>query len=370
MRILMINSVCGIRSTGRICTDLATEFEKNDHEVKIAYGRETVPEQFKKYAIRIGTNLDNKVSAIHTRLTDRHGFANKRATKKFLKWADEYDPDLLWLHNIHGYYINVEMLFAWIKTRPNMQVKWTLHDCWAFTGHCTYFTAVGCVKWQTHCQECSQTDQYPTSVLRDNSFDNFDRKMKAFTGVKNMTLITPSRWLAELVKNSYLSQYPVEVVHNTIDTSVFKPTPSNFREKYDLKNKAIILGVASVWEERKGLGDFLKLSQMIGENYRIVLVGVNEKQMNLLPPNVIGIKRTNSTRELAEIYTAADVFVNLTYEDNYPTVNLEARACGLPVITYNTGGSPESAGANAIVVDVGDLNGICSWINTLTQASV
>lgn len=354
MKILMINSVCGIRSTGRICTDLAKDFEKEGHNVKIAYGRERVPNAFQKYAVRIGTDLGNKISAVHTRITDRHGFANKRATKKFLEWAEEYDPDFLWLHNLHGYYINVEMLFAWIKKRPDMQVKWTLHDCWAFTGHCSYFAFEGCEKWRQECHDCPQKGRYPKALLFDGSRTNYQRKKNAFTGVKNMALITPSQWLAGLVRNSFLAEYPVEVVYNTIDTSVFKPTPSDFRKRYNLENKKIILGVASIWDERKGFDDFLKLSKMIDEKHQIVLVGLNDKQIKSLPRNVIGIKRTNSTQELAEIYTAADVFVNLTYEDNYPTVNLEAKSCGTPVITYHTGGSIESVSEDCVVPQ-GDL---------------
>ncbi len=354
MKILLINSVCGIRSTGRICTDLAEGYEKEGHEVKIAYGRESVPEKYQKYAIRIGTELGVRFSALHTRMTDKHGFSNVHATKKFLEWAEEYQPDLLWLHNLHGYYINIELLFAWIKKHPDMQVKWTLHDCWAFTGHCSYFTMAECDQWKTHCMHCVQSNRYPVSYT-DHCQGNFDRKKAAFCGVKNMILITPSKWLAGLVKESFLSEYPVEVHYNTIDTNVFKPTPSNFRERYGLQNKKIVLGVASVWDERKGLNDFYKLSEMLDERFIIVLVGLTSKQLKTLPRKIIGITRTNNVKELAEIYTAADVFVNPTYEDNYPTVNLEAQACGTPVITYDTGGSPESAKRYGEIVEVGNV---------------
>lgn len=328
MKCLIINSVCGIGSTGRICTDLAQQLEAEGNEVKIAYGRKgTVPEQFQKYAVRIGTDFDCKMHAIQTRLFDTHGFGSKHATKEFLKWAEEYKPDLLWLHNLHGYYINVEMLFDWIKKHPEMQVKWTLHDCWAFTGHCSY---------------CSQLRRYPACFAMSSVSKNFERKRKAFTGVKNMTLITPSKWLADLTRQSFLKEYPVEVHYNTIDTSIFKPTPSDFRERYGLQDKVIVLGVANVWEDRKGLFDFYKLAQMLDEKYAIVLVGLSEKQIKELPKNIKGIQRTNSPQELAAIYTAADVFVNPTYEDNYPTVNLEAQACGTRVITYDTGGCKET----------------------------
>lgn len=345
MKYLFVNSVCGIRSTGRICTDLAYQLENQGHEVKIAYGRvEDVPEKFQKYAVRIGNNVDLKFHALRTRILDEHGFGSKKATKEFLKWADTYDPEVLWLHNIHGYYINIELLFDWIKSRPQMKVKWTLHDCWAFTGHCSYFTMVGCEKWRHMCEKCSQKRKYPTSILIDNSRNNFMRKKQAFTGVKDLTLITPSKWLANLTRDSFLKEYPVEVHYNTIDTTVFKPTPSDFRDRYGLQNKKIVLGVASVWEERKGLSDFIKLADILDDRYVIVLVGLNHEQMKQCKKNIIGVERTNSAKELAQIYTAADVFVNPTYEDNYPTVNLEAQACGTPVITYDTGGARETLG--------------------------
>lgn len=358
MKVLMINSVCGIRSTGRICTDLAKELEAQGHEVKIAYGRETVPEQFQTYAVRIGTDLDVKVHGIRTRLLDDHGFGSKRATANFLKWADSYAPDFLWLHNIHGYYINIELLFQWIKTRPQMQVQWTLHDCWAFTGHCVHFMVENCEKWRTGCCGCPQRGRYPASLCVDRSRLNYLRKKELFTGVSSMKLITPSKWLADLAQQSFLREYPVEVRYNTIDTEIFKPTASDFRSRYGIGDKKMILGVASAWGERKGLKDFIRLTDMLDPSYVIVLVGLSDAQMKLLPPGVIGIRRTNSPRELAEIYTAADVFFNPTYEDNYPTVNLEAQACGTPVVTYASGGSAETLHTKeSVAIKTGDLAG-------------
>ncbi len=334
MKTLLINCVCGIRSTGRICTDIAEEMEKQGNEVKIAYGRETVPEKYQKYAVRIGTEWSVRKNALSCRLFDNDGFVAKRATKKFLEWADKYDPDLLWLHNIHGYYINIEMLFAWIKSRPNMQVKWTLHSCWAFTGHCSYFTIVKCEQWKTHCSYCAQKRGYPASYFKDNCASNFDRKKAAFTGVQNMTIYTVSNWLANLTKQSFLGEYPIEVKYNKVDTTVFKPTPGNFRERYDLTDKKIVLGVASSWSKRKGLSDFIKLSEMLDENYQIVLVGLTDKQIKKLPKQILGIKRTNSTTELAKIYTAADVFVNPSKEETFGMTTVEALSCGTPAIVY------------------------------------
>lgn len=367
MKVLFINSVCGIGSTGRICVELAKELEASGHEVKIAFGRDpTVPQEAEKYAVRIGSGLDVKIHALQTRLFDAHGLGSKRATKRFLRWADDYNPDLLWLHNIHGYYINYELLFEWIKSRPSMEVRWTLHDCWTFTGHCSYFTMVECEQWKSRCSYCVQKKRYPSSLFLDNCRRNFDRKKAAFTGVRNLTLITPSQWLAKLVKESFLKEYPVEVRYNSIDTNVFKPTPSDFRERYGLQDKKIVLGVASVWDERKGLDDFIRLAGMLDDRYVIALVGLSEKQIRRLPKRMLGIRRTNSPTELAAIYTAADVFVNLTYEDNYPTVNLEAQACGTFVVTYNTGGCSETLLPNqGIVFPCGNVHDVRKVIEAI-----
>lgn len=357
MKLLLINSVCGIRSTGRIVIDIAAEYEKNGYDVKIAYGRESVPEQYKKYAVRIGTDTNVKLNALSCRIFDNDGFAAKAQTRKFLKWADEYNPDVLWLHNIHGYYLNTPMLFDWIKSRPNMQVKWTLHDCWSFTGHCSHFSYEKCYKWEECCDDCPLVKEYPSSYVFDNSKKNFLKKKQSFVDVADLTVITPSAWLAGLVKKSFLKNYPVEVIYNKIDESVFKPVISDFRFRFHLENKKIILGVASAWGEKKGLYDFFKLAELFDDTYQVILVGLTDKQIKSLPSKIIGIQRTNSKQELAEIYSVADVFVNLTYDDNYPTVNLEAQACGTPCITYRTGGSPESVNPEN-VIEVGDVEGM------------
>ena len=347
MRVLIVNTVCGTGSVGRICVKQAREFRRQGHTAKIAYARGRGGDN------RIDTSGEVRAHGLLTRSADLHGFGSRRATEKFLAWAEAYDPDLLLLHNIHGYYLHIGLLFRWIKSRPQMRVRWTLHDCWAFTGHCCYFDYVNCSRWKTGCHHCPQKREYPASYGLDRSRENYRDKRALFTGVRDMTLITPSHWLAGLVKESFLKDYPVEVIHNTVDTSVFRPTPGNFREKYGLEDKKLVLGVAANWEKRKGLQDLLALAERLGEPYQVVLVGLKGK----VPPLVLAIPRTDSPRELAEIYTTADVFVNPTYEDNYPTVNLEAAACGAPVITYRTGGSVESVPEDRIV-EKGDLRGL------------
>lgn len=352
MKYLFINSVAGVGSTGRIAAQQCRDLQAQGHTCLLAYGREKSNCDDVK-TLAIGTPLDYRLHGVQTRVFDRHGFGSKRATRAFLQQVKAYDPDVIWLHNIHGYYINIELLFQYLKT-CGKQIYWTLHDCWAFTGHCCYFDYVGCDQWKTGCKKCPQKGSYPASKLFSRSAKNYQEKRRIFQGVSNLTIVVPSKWLAGLVKQSYLQEYPVQVVYNTIDTTVFKPTEGNFREKYNLLDKKIVLGVASVWEPRKGLQDFFKLAQMLDDSYRIVLVGLNDVQMQNLPKNIIGIKRTNSSQELAEIYTAADVFVNPTYEDNYPTVNLEAQACGTPVITYDTGGARETVNGVG-VVEKGDI---------------
>lgn len=361
MKILLINLVCGIKSTGRICTDIARELEKNGNEVKIAYGRETVPAQDEKYAVRIGSELDVKVSAAKSRILDNAGFDNKKATEKFIEWVKEYDPDVIHLHNLHGYYINCEILFNYLKT-CGKKIIWTLHDCWPFTGHCAHFTYSKCDKWKTGCSRCPEKGGYPKSMFLDRSDFNYKTKRRLFTGVPGMTLVTPSAWLAELVKQSFLKDYDVEVIHNGIDTGAFYPTESNKKETYGLGGKKIILGVAAVWNSKKGFDDFIKLAGILDDEYRIVLIGVSEEQKRGLPDNIIGISRTDSVKELAEWYTAADVLFNPTYEDNYPTVNLEAQMCGTPVVTYRTGGSVESV-PESNVVEVGRYEDVLKVLN-------
>lgn len=334
MKVLMINVVCGIRSTGRICTDLATALEQQGHEVKIAYGRENVPETFERYAVHIGKKLDLIIHGLRGRILDQCGWGSKNATRKFIRWAEEYNPDMLWLHNLHGYYINIPILFEWIKSRPFMKVQWTLHDCWAFTGHCAYFSMANCYKWKEECGKCDEKKSYPKSLLLDNSRKNYLFKKKAFLGVKNMLLIVPSQWLARYVKESFLADYPIEIQYNSIDKNIFRPTPSCFRENYKLKNKIIILGVATVWDKRKGLDDFIELSKMLNHNYQIVLVGLNKKQIRKLPKNILGIEKTNNAYELAGIYSTADVFVNPSKEETFGMTTVEAEECGTPAIVY------------------------------------
>ena len=306
-------------------------------------GRDAQDDHEMKFASNTEVNLD----VLQTRLDGRAGFHSKAATKRLLKRLDEINPDVVHLHNIHGYYLNIEMLFTWLAAHA-CKVEWTLHDCWAFTGHCAHFTYVKCAQWKDHCAykpPCSQLHTYPKTFSKGACAKNYEDKKCLFCLLppERVKLITPSKWLAALVAQSFLAKFPVEVRCNTIDTSVFKPTPSDFRERYGIGDRFMILGVASPWTERKGLKDFVRLAhELDSERFAVVLVGLSKKQIDDLPENIIGLGRTNSPENLASIYTAADVFFNPTQEDNYPTVNLEAEACGTPVVTYDTGGCRET----------------------------
>ena len=239
-----------------------------------------------------------------------------------------------------------------------MSTVWTLHDCWTFTGHCPHFDMFGCDKWKTGCHHCQQPISYPKTRI-DNSKHMYYLKKKWFTGVKNMTLVTPSQWLAGLTRESFLREYPVKVIHNGIDLSVFKPTESDFKETYHCQDKKIVLGVSFGWGDRKGLDAFLELAKRLPDDYRIVLIGTDENADSKLPENVISIHRTDNQVELAKIYSAADVFVNCTREDTFPTVNIEALACGIPVVTFRTGGSPEIIdGTCGSVVEKNDVDAL------------
>lgn len=337
MKVLQINSVCGVGSTGRIATEIGDLLKKNGYESYIAYGRGTARNC--ENAIKIGNQIDNYNHVAKTRLTDLHGFGSKKATEHFIEKLEDLNPDIIHLHNLHGYYLNIEILFNYLR-EAKKPVVWTLHDCWAFTGHCVHFEYVGCNKWKTGCLECPQIKEYPSSFFLDNSNFNYSKKKELFTSIENMFIVTPSEWLAKLVSMSFLGKYPVKVINNGVNINLFKPTCSNFRKKYNIEEKFIILGVAR-WDKRKGIEYLIRLSKELSEDFKVVIVGLTKKQKSSLPENIVGITQTYDVQELAGIYSAADVFVNPTFEDNFPTTNIEALACGTPVITFNTGGCAE-----------------------------
>jgi len=368
----MINEECGTGSTGRICTDIAAALESNGNEVKIAFGRnaDIVPAQYSKYAVRIGNDIDLKIHGLITRAFDATGFGSMRATRKFIHWIYQFDPDIIHLHNLHGYYINIDLLFSCLK-QLNKPVVWTLHDVWPFTGHSAYCDAVGCSKWKNGCENCPQIKVYPKSYV-DRSKRNWERKRNIFCGVTNLTIVTPSKWLAELVEDSFLNEYPVKVINNGIDTGKFHKVSTHLRSDLRLQRKKILLSVATVWNDLKGLSDFERLADLLGENYKIILVGgMTNSQEKELPESILHIRRTQDVNEMVELYNTADIYLNLTYCDTYPTVNLEAASCGTPVITYAVGGSTESAEMfGGISVRRGDVEAVAHAVRESERLKV
>ncbi len=332
-------------STGGIMMKEHRELLAAGEESYVFWGRGREAE--KPNEMKFASDAEVKLDVLQTRIDGKAGFHSKNATKRLIARLDEIQPGVVHLHNLHGYYVNIEMLFKWLANH-RCKVEWTLHDCWAFTGHCAHFTYVKCAQWKDRCaysKPCSQLNTYPKTYSKASCSWNFEQKKRLFGLVpaERMKLITPSQWLADLVGKSFLKDLPVEVCHNTIDIDVFKPAPSDFRERYGIGDRFMILGVASPWTERKGLADFVRLAgELDSGKYAIVLVGLSEKQIKEMPEGIVGLTRTDSRGELAGIYSTADVFFNPTTEDNFPTVNLEAEACGTPVVTYNTGGCSET----------------------------
>lgn len=350
MKIVQINATCGVGSTGKICVGVSEMLTANGIENYILFSSRT-----NGYPLGICCSNDRylRVQALKSRILGNFGFNSKKATQKMIRELERIGPDIVHLHNIHGHDCDLETLFTYFRQKQTKLV-WTFHDCWAFTAYCPHFTMVKCGKWRTQCENCIQRREF--SWLFDRSSSLFRKKKELFSGL-DLTIITPSRWLAELVKESFLKAYPVRVINNGINLGVFKPVQSDFRARYGLEGKKLLLGVSFDWGVRKGLDVFQELARRLPENHRIVLVGTNEKVDKLLPEQIVSIHRTQNQQELAEIYSAADLFLNPTREENYPTVNMEALACGTTVLTFRTGGSPEiideTCGA---VVDCDDVD--------------
>lgn len=353
MKIAQINSVLNTGSTGRIAEQIGELAIARGHDSFIAYGRRAQASASRSY--RIGNSLNILSHGLESLLLDRHGLSSRNATGRLIERLVIEKPDVISLHNIHGYFLNFPVLFEYIK-KSKIPVVWTLHDCWAFTGHCSYFDRSNCTKWQAECFACPLTRDYPKSFT-DFSKRNFRLKKHHFGGVEQMTIITPSEWLGRLVSQSFLSEYPTKVIRNGVDVNVFRPTKS------DSNRQKLVLGVASIWSDRKGLRDFIQLRKILPAQFEITIVGVSNAQRKALPSNIKGVCRTESIGKLVSLYQDATVFVNPTYSDNFPTTNIESLSCGTPVVTYDTGGSPEAIDeSTGRVVAKGDISGMARAI--------
>lgn len=362
-KLLQINPVLRTNtSTGRIMQEIGELAMANGWESYIAYsyGRDGM-KPCQSNLLPIGNKWDVALHGVITRLFDAHGLVSQIATQKLVKQIEELKPDVIHIHNIHGYFLNYQILFNFL-VQSDIPVIWTIHDCWLYTGHCYYYTFIGCNKWQTGCGHCPQQRKFPASWLVDRSRRNYIDKEKAFTSLPKglLTLVPVSEWMAGEMNRSFLSGCDIRVIHNGIDTDTFSPQDgSALLARYGLEGKHILLGVASIWSREKGLDDFLRLSTMLTPDECIVLVGVDEHTAKRLPANIIPIRRTENVQQLAQLYSVATAFVNPTWQDNYPTVNLESISCGTPVVTYRTGGSPESVTTQTgMVVSQGDVDAL------------
>lgn len=336
MRIIQINTTCDVGSTGKICKEISKFMSDLSIENRVLY---CYGDSNHKYGIKCANKKYIKRQAVRAHLLGNYGFNSFLSTKRMIRELERFKPDIVNLHNVHGHDCNLEMLFKYFKVK-GIKVIWTFHDCWAFTAYCPHFTIAGCDKWKNGCERCPQFKEY--SLFFDRSRYLYKKKKELF-GNADLTVVTPSKWLANHVKKSFLQRCPVRIINNGIDLNVFKPTASIIKEKYSIPDdKKILLGVAYGWGYKKGLDRFIKLADKIdSETYQIVLVGTDEKTDKLLPNNIISIHRTQDQQELAQLYTAADLFINASREENYPTVIMEAIACGTPVVTYDVGGSKE-----------------------------
>lgn len=362
-KLLQINPVLRQNtSTGRIMQEIGELAARYGWRTYMAYskGRDGIRE-CQSEIVPVGNKWSTLWHGVETRLFDRHGLASKGATRQFVKRIEEIQPDVVHIHNIHGYFLNYPILFDYLAG-SGVPVIWTVHDCWLYTGHCYYYSFVGCDRWKSGCYDCPQKKEFPASWLFDRSRQNFADKREAFTRLAKdqLTIVPVSDWIRGEMQQSFLKDYPFQVIHNGINTDVFKVYESNeVRDRYQLGKKHILLGVASIWSREKGLDDFIRLAGLLKEDEVLVLVGIKPEEKKRLPANVVSVSRTANVHQLAELYTAATAFINPTWQDNYPTVNLEAIACGTPVVTYRTGGSIEAVTeGTGYIVKPGDVEGL------------
>ena len=362
MKILQINCIANSCSTGRIAEQIGELAQQEGWESYIAYGQYAYTSSSK--LIRIANKFDLGIHFIETRLLDRHGLSSRLATKRLIKKVKEINPDIIHLHNIHGYYLNYPILCDYLIS-SGKPVVWTMHDCWALTGHCAYFDTANCERWKSGCFQCPLKSIYPKSIFADRSQKNYSQKTQWFTALDNLTIVAVSGWLNDIVKQSILKEKRLELIHNGIDIKRFHPV-ENVDNHYHFQGKKVLLGVVASWTVEKGFYDFISLSKHISDEYCIVMVGVNDSMKKKLPHNIIGINKTENLETLSQLYSRALVLLTLSHNDTFPTTNLEALACGTPVITYPTGGSPEAVDdKTGFVVEAGDFDKVIEAIKII-----
>ena len=353
-----INTVVN-NSTGRIMHDIQREADISGMETLSIVGRRHVYTDVP--CVKFGNALSFWIHVIWTTLTDRHGLEPVLSviyTRKMVRRIREANPDIIHLHNIHGYYLHYPTLMKYLAYEYKGKIIWTFHDLWPITGHCAYYSAVNCDKWMTGCNHCPNKKRYPVSLGLDGSRKNYETKKELFTLLSNLTITVPSEWMASQVKQSFMGKYPVEVIHNGIDTAVFDHNrliadldieSNKCADETAWSDKKILLSVASIWDERKGLKDLVALSDKLSDDYVMVIVGLSKHQISRLPKGVIGITRTENIEELVSLYSRAHIFINPSLEESFSLVTVEALSCGCPCIVLDT---------SAVAELVNDDNGV------------
>ena len=364
-KLLQINPVIKENtSTGKIMRTLGELAQAAGWESYVAYSRarDGVPPHSSRL-VPVGNKVDLLLHWVATRLFDAHGLASRLATRRFVARLRELNPDVIHIHNIHGYFLNYKILSRALA-QMGKPVVWTVHDCWLYTGHCYHYASAGCERWKMGCHHCPQKKAFPASRLLDRSRRNWEDKKKAFCSIPGLTLVTVSRWMKGEIARSFLGGVRCEVIHNGIDLDTFRPSPS---AETALAYGTYYLAVASIWLPEKGLQDLEKLSSVLDADERLVVVG-KRPSGHRFPRNVVCLERTADAAALACLYTEAVALVNPTWQDNYPTVNMEAIACGTPVVSYRTGGSPESiTPQTGRVVEQGDVEGLAEALHAIRK---
>ena len=352
MKIVQINSVCS-GSTGKIAHCISSHLDKNGIENYILYAYGDPRDH---HDIPFSGIPEIKANALKSRILGNYGFNSAASTKRLIGKLEELQPDIIHLHITHAHDINIEMLCDYLKDKKTV---WTMHDCWLYTGYCPHYTYARCSQWQTECRSCVLRKEY--SWFFDHCRENYQRKKKALTGIKDLTVVTPSEWLKKETEKSFLHNCEILKINNGIDLNLFRILPE--KEEWQKSDQKMILCVGLPFTERKGIHDVLELSRILPEEYQIVVIGAEDRKY---PDNVIPVTRTENQQKLVEYYNKAFVLLNTTHEDNFPTVNLEALACGTPVITYQVGGASEAVDdETGIVVKENDIAGLKNAVQTI-----
>lgn len=368
IKIVQINTTLNVGSHGKIAEQIGMKIIESRFDSYIAYGRDM--HESHSHSIKIGGSVSIFFHYLMTRLFDAHGLWSRSATRHFVNQLKVLKPDLIHLHNIHGYYLNYPILFKYLS-ELRIPVVWTLHDCWPMMGHCSNPDNEGCERWMKECYNCPLKHRdYPQSYLFDNSRRNYRLKKEFFTSLDNLHVVVVSNWLKTIVERSFLKRFPIDVIYNGIDVGIFKPTENNLREKLNLQDKFVILGVSNVWNSYKGFNDFISLANSLDNSFCIILIGVNNHQIKLLPPNIIGVPKTDNQLELVKYYSMADVVMSLSYQETFGLTIVEGMACGTPAIVYNRTATPELVTKETgIVAHAGSTDSIMEAIAQIKSKS-